>query len=296
MQWHVHWRCTPRLLLLSPTYWSTREMWYHRGGCSPDHPQQGSLTLPCILPAHLLAPVLWRVLSWALGSGHMLELLMSDHPQLQLPSPEQRLAKQRLAPPFSPELFTHAFNTSLQPGSRYNPYHAHPAPTYSQPMCYYLFPLFPSSCFCAQNDLCFLNSHSQLFFPFTIFNWSKVDLQCCVSFMGTAKRSSHTYIWLNIYMYIYESESVSHSIVSDSVAPWTVAHHAPLSMAFSRQEYWNGMPCPSPGDLPDPGIEPWSPALQADSVPSEPPGEPIYLYIFLFRFFSRIDYYKIQFI
>ena len=47
--------------------------------------------------------------------------------------------------------------------------------------------------------------------------------------------------------------------------PWTVAHQAPLSMEFSRQEYWSGLPFPSPGDLPDPGIEPGSPALQADA-------------------------------
>ena len=56
--------------------------------------------------------------------------------------------------------------------------------------------------------------------------------------------------------------------------PWTVAHQAPLSMGFSRQEYCSGLPFPSPGDLPDPGIEPWSPAFQADSSPSEPPGKP----------------------
>ena len=45
-------------------------------------------------------------------------------------------------------------------------------------------------------------------------------------------------------------------------------------MGFSRQEYWSGLPCPSPGDLPDPGIEPGSPTLQADALPSEPPGKP----------------------
>ena len=53
------------------------------------------------------------------------------------------------------------------------------------------------------------------------------------------------------------------------VTPWTVACQAPLSMGFSRQEYWSGWPFPSPGDLPNPGIEPGSPALQADSLPSE---------------------------
>ena len=56
------------------------------------------------------------------------------------------------------------------------------------------------------------------------------------------------------------------------VTSWTVAHQAPLSMEFSRQEYWSGLPYPSPGDLPDPGIELGSPALQAASLPSEPPG------------------------
>ena len=55
---------------------------------------------------------------------------------------------------------------------------------------------------------------------------------------------------------------------------WTVAHRAPLSMGSPRQEYWSGLPFPSPGDLPDPGIKPGSPPLQADSLPSESPGKP----------------------
>ena len=55
--------------------------------------------------------------------------------------------------------------------------------------------------------------------------------------------------------------------------PWTVAHQAPLSMGFSRQEYWSGVPFPSPGDLPNPGIKPGSPALRADVLSSEPPGK-----------------------
>ena len=57
---------------------------------------------------------------------------------------------------------------------------------------------------------------------------------------------------------------------------WTVAHQAPQSVGFSRQEYWSGLPFPSPGDLPNPGIEPRSPTLQADTLTSEPPGKPIY--------------------
>ena len=55
--------------------------------------------------------------------------------------------------------------------------------------------------------------------------------------------------------------------------PWTVAYQAPLSMGFSRQEYWSGLPFPSPGDLPNPGIEPEFPAFQADALTSEPPGK-----------------------
>ena len=63
-----------------------------------------------------------------------------------------------------------------------------------------------------------------------------------------------------------KSESVSHSVVSDSAMLRTVARQAPLSMGLSRQEYWSGLPFPSPGNLPNPGIEPGSPALQADSL------------------------------
>ena len=63
--------------------------------------------------------------------------------------------------------------------------------------------------------------------------------------------------------------------MSNSVAiPWTVAGKAPLSMGFSRQEHWSGLPFPSPGDLPDPGIEPRFPTLQAVSLLSESPGKP----------------------
>ena len=56
--------------------------------------------------------------------------------------------------------------------------------------------------------------------------------------------------------------------------PWNVAYQSPLSMGFSRQEYWSGLSFPSPGDLPNPGTELWSPTLQTDSLPSEPPGKP----------------------
>ena len=64
------------------------------------------------------------------------------------------------------------------------------------------------------------------------------------------------------------------SLVRLFATPWTVAYQAPPSMGFSRQEYWGRLPFPSPGDLPDPGIEPRSPAFQADTLTSEPPGKP----------------------
>ena len=69
-----------------------------------------------------------------------------------------------------------------------------------------------------------------------------------------------------------EVKSLSH--VWFFVIPWTVAYQVPLSMEFSRQEYWSRLPFPSPGDLPDPGIEPRSPALQANTLPPELPGMP----------------------
>ena len=72
------------------------------------------------------------------------------------------------------------------------------------------------------------------------------------------------------------------------VTPWTVAHQAPLSMVFSRQEYWSGLPFPSPGDLPDPGIEPGFPALEADSLTSEPlPTNMWIIFVFFFKIFLK---------
>ena len=82
-------------------------------------------------------------------------------------------------------------------------------------------------------------------------------LPICVSclWMGEVKVKSLSRVWL-------------------FATPWTVAYQAPPSMGFSRQECWSRLPFPSPGDLPNPGIEPWSPTLQADASPSEPPGKP----------------------
>ena len=87
----------------------------------------------------------------------------------------------------------------------------------------------------------------------------------------------YTYwILLKLCDTLLKVKSVSFSVLSDSFWPHGlyVACQAPLSMEFSRQEYWNGLPCPSSGDLPDAGIKPRSSALQADSLLSEPPGKP----------------------
>ena len=75
-----------------------------------------------------------------------------------------------------------------------------------------------------------------------------------------------------------KTESVKVLVAQSSptlMTPWTAARQAPLSMGFSRQEFWGGQPFPSPGRLPDPGIKAGSPALQEDSLPSEPPGKPL---------------------
>ena len=73
-----------------------------------------------------------------------------------------------------------------------------------------------------------------------------------------------------------ESENEVAQLCPALATPWTIARQGSLSIDFSRQEYWSRLPFPPPGDLPNPGIEPGSPALKADSLPSEPPGKPIY--------------------
>ena len=82
-----------------------------------------------------------------------------------------------------------------------------------------------------------------------------------------------------IHTYIYVLTHFSR--VQLFVTLWTVACQASLSLGFSRQEYWSGLPFPPPEDLPNPGTEPGSPALQADSLPTEPPGKPPNQFIFL---------------
>ena len=72
---------------------------------------------------------------------------------------------------------------------------------------------------------------------------------------------------------VYIFKSVSRSVMSDSMTPWIIACQAPLSMGFSRREYWSGLPCPSAGDL----LDPRSLTSQADCLPFELPGKPIYI-------------------
>ena len=86
--------------------------------------------------------------------------------------------------------------------------------------------------------------------------------------------TNHTYLDLKWYSSYYEQvKMIVAQSLSYSATPWTIACQAPLSMEFSRQEYWSGLPYPSPGDLLDSGIEPGSPALHADSLSSELPGK-----------------------
>ena len=79
-----------------------------------------------------------------------------------------------------------------------------------------------------------------------------------------------------------KNESVSCLVMSDSMIPWTVACQAPLSVEFSKQEYWSGLPFPSPGELPDPGIKPAVTALAGGFFTIEPPGRPRLFQMVLF--------------
>ena len=91
--------------------------------------------------------------------------------------------------------------------------------------------------------------------------------------MDEAQLTKHCLLksWImNVMSLLYWSELKLLSHVRLFVTPWTVAFQAPQSMEFSRQGYWSELPFSSPGDLPDPGIEPGSPALQADALPYEP--------------------------
>ena len=101
----------------------------------------------------------------------------------------------------------------------------------------------------------------------SIISWFVEDQLLTVSPHGKGRESK----FIGVFSY-----KLSHSFsrVRLFATLWTVAHQTPLSMEFSRQESWSGLPFPSPRDLPHPGIEPRSPTLQADTLTSEPPGKP----------------------
>ena len=104
-----------------------------------------------------------------------------------------------------------------------------------------------------------------------------LQYSCLENSMGCTVHGAAT-SWTQPSDFHFHVKVKSLSRVQLFATPWTVAYQAPLSMGFSRQEYWSGLPFPSPGDLPDPGIiKPTyltSPALQVDSLLSEPPGKP----------------------
>ena len=101
-------------------------------------------------------------------------------------------------------------------------------------------------------------SNQNVLDAFHFFHYKAFPRPC--PFFGSLIK--HSWWWLTPLLYYRERKRVL-SCVRLFVTPWTVACQAPLSMGFSRQEYWSGLPLPSPGELPDPGIEPRSPALQA---------------------------------
>ena len=123
----------------------------------------------------------------------------------------------------------------------------------------YIFPL-TSLLFSA---ICKASSDNHFSFLHFFF-WGMVLITASYSMLHTSVHSSSGTL----------SEAKSLSRVRLFVTPWTVAYQAPLSLGFSRQEYWSGLPFPSPGDLPNPGIEPGFPTLEADALTSEPPGKP----------------------
>ena len=123
--------------------------------------------------------------------------------------------------------------------------------------------------------------HSTLYFLIP-YHWDPIPFPLptgnhwfvpCYDFVAISFVVFTCYFLHSIYKWWKESVK-SLSRVQLFATPGTIAHKVPLSMGFSRQEYWNGLPFPSSGDLPDPGIEPASPALHADSLLSEPPGKP----------------------
>ena len=101
-------------------------------------------------------------------------------------------------------------------------------------------------------------------------SWTMCLVHIHITYFKEARRAT-----INWFCWNVEKEKKKVKLLSRVQlfeTPWTVAHQAPPSMGFSRQEYWSGLPFPSPGDLPDPGFELVSSMLQVEDLPSEPPG------------------------
>ena len=130
-----------------------------------------------------------------------------------------------------------------------------------------------SKCSCRK---CEFHFHGLSLTTFKICFLTEVELIYNVVFISAAK-------WFR-YIYTHTWWWFSCSVMSDSATPWTIACQGPLSVGFPRQEYWSRLPFPSPGDLPNPGIKPGSPALQADSLLTELHSNHIYIYIYIFFF------------
>ena len=102
------------------------------------------------------------------------------------------------------------------------------------------------------------------------------------------QHSTYIYIYVLCRAMHFNHKCYVTAIISDSfMTLWVAAHQAPLSMEFSKQDYWSGLPCPTPGDLPDPRIEPSLPVSQVDFLPIEPPESPyiclcVYVYIYIY--------------
>ena len=103
-------------------------------------------------------------------------------------------------------------------------------------------------------------------------NGKPFQYSCLEDPMNSMKRQKDRTLKGELPRWVGVSYSISHCVQLFAI-PWAVTHQAPLPLGFFRQEAWSGLPFPSPEDLPNPGIDPWSPTLQADTLQAEPSGK-----------------------
>ena len=135
----------------------------------------------------------------------------------------------------------------------------------------------PSRVYLRPHELQHIRLPCPSLYPWVCSNSRPLNQQCHLTILSSVVpfSSCPQYFPVYICVCIKSSQMKSLSRVRLFATPWTIGYQAPPSMGLSRQEHWSGLPFPSPGDLPDPGIEPGSPALQADALTSEPPGKPM---------------------